>query len=220
MRLTALSIMVLAATMSMQAQSVTAAEPATALPVPAVSPSPAKRPANASPAPSATPEPYTFPTAKTRFRRAANEIFGPTALAKSAFSAGFFTWKNSPEEWGPTWRGAAKRFGSGVAKTFIRSSISYGLEEGFQLDSHFYKSRDRSVGAKLRNALISPVTARNRDGKRVFGFPRVIATYTAGVVAAEWWFPARYSWRDGLRSGTISLGMSAGFNLIKEFLRK
>jgi len=178
---------------------------------------------NVSPTPSTpitAPTQYAFPTAKTRFKRYANEMFGPTALAKSAFSAGFFTWRNSPEEWGPTWRGAAKRFGSGVAKTFIRSTVTYSLEESFQLDSHFYKSTNRGAGAKISNALLSPVTARNRNGKRVFGFPRVIGTYAAAETAVIWWYPARYDWKDGLKSGTISLGMSAGFNLIKEFLRK
>ncbi|MEP6945343.1 MAG: hypothetical protein ABJA02_05450 [Acidobacteriota bacterium] len=74
-------------------------------------------PAQATPQPSPTPvatlAQYTFPTPKERFNRYANEMFGPTALAKCALSAGFSTLRNTPEELGPTWRGAANRFGSG-----------------------------------------------------------------------------------------------------------
>ena len=96
----------------------------------------------------------------------------------------------------------------------------YGLDEALKYDSKFYRSRDRSLSSRIGNALISPVTARNKRGKRVIGLPRILGTYTSNVVAAETWYPSRYTYKDGLRSGTISLGMNAAFNLAKEFVRK
>jgi hypothetical protein len=187
--------------------------------------------AQAAPQPSPTPDttisptstvsaPYVRPTAKTRFNRDLGSMFGPTALAKRVVSAGWSTWRNSPEEWGPHWEGFGKRFASGTGKTIIKSTVQYSLEEAFKLDSHYYRSKNKSVGARVRNALISPVTARDENGKRVFGFPRIIGTYTGSIVAAETWYPDRYSWKNGVRSGTISLGMNAAFNLVKEFILK
>jgi len=147
-------------------------------------------------------------------------MFGPVALGKRVLSAGWSTWRNSPEEWGPHWEGFGKRFASGTGKTIIKSTAQYGLEEAFKLDSHYYRSKNTSVGARVKNALISPVTARDENGRRVFGFPRIIGTYTGSIVAAETWYPDRYDWKNGVRSGTISLGMNAAFNLVKEFIWK
>ena len=163
---------------------------------------------------------YVRPDAGTRFKRYAKSMFGPEAVAKSVVSAGYFTWRNSPEEWGDHWEGFGRRFASGMGKNVIKNTVIYGLDESFKLDSSYYRSKDKSVGARVKNALISPVTARDKNGKRVFGFPRIVGTYTASIVAAETWYPARYNYKDGLKSGTVSLGMNAAFNLVREFIWK
>jgi hypothetical protein len=163
---------------------------------------------------------YIRPDAKTRQKRYVNSMIGPMAWAKRVASAGLSTWRNSPEEWGPTWEGFGRRVASGTGKSIIKNSVQFGLDEAFKLDSHYYRSRDKSIGARVGNALISPVTARDKNGRRVFGFPRLIGTYTSSIVAAETWYPDRYSWKNGVRSGTISLGMTAAFNLVKEFVWK
>jgi hypothetical protein len=50
--------------------------------------------------------------------------------------------------------------------------------------------------------------------------PNLVGTYASNVIANEVWYPDRYDWKDGLRSGTISLGFNAAFNLVKEFILK
>lgn len=147
-------------------------------------------------------------------------MFGPMALGKDVLSAGWSTWRNSPEEWGDHWEGFGRRFASSVGKGIIKGTIVYGLDESFKLDSHYYRSKNKSAGARIKNALISPVTARDRNGKRVLGFPRLVGGYTASIVAAETWYPARYNYKDGLKTATISLGLEAAFNLVKEFIWK
>ncbi|MDX6443736.1 MAG: hypothetical protein QOH71_810, partial [Blastocatellia bacterium] len=44
--------------------------------------------------------------------------------------------------------------------------------------------------------------------------------YTASVIAYETWYPNRYNYRDGLQSGTISIGTNALANLFREFILK
>lgn len=163
---------------------------------------------------------YVRPDRKTRQKDYLKSMFGPYALARTVVGAGISTWRNSPEEWGGKWEGFGRRVASNFGRNAIRQSTTYVLDESFKLDSKFYRSQNRSFGAKVKNALISPFTARKASGKRVFGFPRIVGTYTASVVAAETWFPKRYDYKDGLRNGTISLGFSAAFNLIKEFIKK
>jgi hypothetical protein len=163
---------------------------------------------------------YTRPTATKRFNRYVKSIFGPVALGKNVLSAGYSTWRNSPEEWGDNWEGFGRRFASGLGKNAIKQTISYSLDEAFKLDSGSYRSNKKSVGGRLGDALMSPFTARKTDGKKVFGFPKVVGTYTASIIAAETWFPKRYTYKDGLKNGTISLGMNAAFSVFKEFFWK
>lgn len=163
---------------------------------------------------------YVRPDAKTREKRYLSSIFGPVSVGKNVALAGLNTWKNSPEEWGPTWEGFGRRVASNFGQSIIKNSIQFGLDEALKVDSHFYRSKDKSVGARVGNALISPVTARTESGRRTIGVPRIVGTYASAIIARETWYPDRYSWKDGVKSGTISLGFNAGFNLIKEFVWK
>jgi hypothetical protein len=177
-------------------------------------------PASTTNAKPAQTDQYVRPDAKTREKRYFNSIFGPVAVGKNVALAGYQTWQNSPEEWGPHWEGFGRRVASNFGQSIIKNSIQFGLDEALKLDSHFYRSKDKSVSARIGNALISPVTARTVTGKRTIGVPRIFATYASSVIARETWYPSRYTWKDGLKSGTISLGFSAAFNLVKEFVWK
>ncbi|MEP6704688.1 MAG: hypothetical protein ABJB34_07775 [Acidobacteriota bacterium] len=163
---------------------------------------------------------YVPPTPSTRRKRFFNGTVGPFALGRIVATAGISTWRSAPAEWGTKWEGFGRPVASNFGKNAIKQTTKFTLDEAFKLDSHFYRSTGKSKSARFRNALISPVTARNRKGKRVFGFPNLAATYGANVIAYETWYPNRYGWKDGLRTGTISLGFTAAFNLIQEFIWK
>ena len=164
------------------------------------------------------PSPYTRPDAGKRFKHFAKDLAGPAAWGGMLGGAAFSTAINSPEEWGGTWEGFGKRVASNFGKNVIRSSVTYGLDEALKLDSHFYKSEKRTVGARIKNALISPVTARKANGKRTIGIPKIVGTYSANLIAYELWYPARYSVGDAMVNGTITLGSNAVYNLVKEFV--
>ena len=177
-------------------------------------------PVNSGPAQYKSSSTYTRPDSKTRFTRYINGVVGPVALIKEVASAGFSTWRNAPEEWGKGWEGFGRRFASGLGKSAIKGTTTYILDESFKLDSNFYRSTKKSTRGRLGDAVLSTFTARKPDGKKVFGFPRIAGTYTASVVAAETWFPKRFNYTDGLRSGTISLGFNVALNVFREFFRK
>lgn len=164
--------------------------------------------------------PYVRPSANKRFKSYLNSMFGPVAIGKNLATAGISTWRNSPEEWGNKWEGFGRRFASNTGEGIVKQTVSYGLEEAFKLDSKYYRSKKKDVGSRVKNALLSTVTARDKNGKRVFGFPKIAGTYTGSIVAAEMWHPSSYDYKNGLRNGTISLGFSAALNLVKEFIWK
>lgn len=163
---------------------------------------------------------YVRPDAKTRSRRYVDSVLGPFVLAGQVAGAGISTWRNSPEEWGDNWDGFGRRVASNFGRNAVKQTTIYGLDEAFKLDSNYYRGKNKSVSTRVKNALISPLTARDRNGKRVVGIPRLVGTYGSSIVAYETWYTARYDWTDGVKNGTISLGFTAAFNLFKEFVRK
>lgn len=163
---------------------------------------------------------YVRPDADKRFKRYIKGVVGPVSLLRSAATAGVTTARNTPSEWGGQWEGFGRRFASNVGKTAIKNTTIYGLDEALKVDSHFYRSKNRSVKSRFYNAIISPVTARKPNGKRVLGVPRIAGSFTSSLIASTTWYPERFGVEHGLKSGAISLGFNAAFNLFKEFVWK
>ena len=169
----------------------------------------------ASPSPTPT---YVFPDNQERFRRYLRSTVGPFAVLRTGASAGFQQASDSPEEWGQGMEGYGKRFASSFGRNAIQQTVTYGLDELMDLDTGFRRSTGSGFGARLKDALLQNVTSRTRSGKRVISAPRLVGVYTGGIVAAEAWYPERYSYKDGLRSGTRSLIIGFGINVVREFL--
>ena len=128
---------------------------------------------------------YARPNANKRFRRYLDSTVGPFALLGSGMATGVLTAAYEPEEWGRSAKGFGRRFASDVGRNAIQNTVSCGLDEVLELDSHFYGSAKRGTGSRVSNALLSVVTARKPNGKRTIGAPRLIGTYTANVVSAK-----------------------------------
>jgi hypothetical protein len=165
-----------------------------------------------------TTQDYVFPTPKERFKRYVSDTVGPWPLARAAASAGIQQWRDSPEEWGQGAEGYGKRFASNLGRNAIRQTVTYGLDSALDLDTGFQRSKRTGFGPRLKDALIQNVTSRTRSGKRVVSVPRFVGVYTGAIVAAETWYPNRYDYKDGLRSGTTTLLYGFGINVIREFL--
>lgn len=166
----------------------------------------------------ATTETYEFPTEKERFKRYVNNTVGPFRLVRTAASAGIQQWHDSPEEWGQGMKGFGKRYASGLGQNAIRQTVTYGLDEAMGLDTGFERSKREGFFPRLKDALIQNVTSRNRNGDRIVSVPRFAGVYTGAIVARETWYPDRYTYKDGLRSGTTTLLTGFGINLVREFV--
>ena len=168
--------------------------------------------------PAATTPAYVFPDKGERFKRYVNSTVGPFRLLRTGVTAGIDQWSDSPEEWGQGMKGYGKRYASGLGRNAIQQSVTYGLDEAFRLDSGFQRSKREGFFPRLKDALLQNVTSRTRSGKRVISAPRFAGVYTGAIVASETWYPERYSYKDGLRSGTGTLLAGFGINVFREFV--
>jgi len=165
-----------------------------------------------------TAKPYVFPTHHERFKRFVNSTVGPITLGRTAISAGINQWRDHPEEWEQGASGYGKRFASSFGKNAIHQTVTYGLDEAMGLDTGFRHSTRHGFGPRLKDALLENVISRNRKGARVFSVPRFAGTYTATIIRAETWYPDRYDYKDGLRSGTTSILTGFLYNVLREFV--
>ena len=161
---------------------------------------------------------YVFPTHRERFDRYVKDTVGPFRLARTAAAAGLDQWSDTPEEWGQGMKGYGKRFASSFGRSTIQQTVTYGLDEAFRLDTGFQKSNHEGFGPRFKHAFLETITSRTKSGKRVLSAPRLVGIYTGSVVAAETWYPERYSYKDGLRSGNTTLLTNFGINLVREFI--
>jgi len=172
-----------------------------------------------SPSPAATANStYVFPTKGERFKRYINSTVGPFRLARTGVSAGLDQWSDNPEEWGQGMKGYGKRYASGLGRNAIQQTITYGLDSALNLDTGFQRSKRDGFFPRFKDALLQNVTSRTRSGKRVISVPRFVGVYSGAVIASETWYPERYSYKDGLRSGTSTILTGFGINLIREFV--
>ena len=161
---------------------------------------------------------YVFPTHRERFNRYMRSTVGPFRLAWTAASAGIQQAKDHPEEWEQGMKGYGKRYASAFGQNAIQQTVVYGLDEALRLDTGFEKSNREGFAPRFKDALMQNVTSRTRSGKRVISVPRFAGAYTGAIVARETWYPDRYSYKDGLRSGTMNLVTGFGINLVREFV--
>jgi hypothetical protein len=161
---------------------------------------------------------YVFPTSKKRFNRYARSTVGPFSLLRNAASAGIDQWSDSPEEWEQGTSGYGKRFASNLGRNAIRQTVTYGLSEALRQDTGFERSKRKGFWPRLSDALVQNVTSRTRSGKRVISAPLITGAYASSLIAVEAWYPERYSYKDGLRSGTYSLATGFAINIVREFV--
>ena len=161
---------------------------------------------------------YVFPSHRERFNRYVKSSVGPFRLAYTGFTAGINQWRDHPEEWGQGMKGFGRRYASSFGQNLIQQTVTYGLDEAFGLDTGFKKSKREGFGPRMKDALIQNVTSRTKSGKRVISAPRLVGVYTGAIVARETWYPDRYNYKDGLKSGTTQLLTGFGINLVREFV--
>lgn len=166
----------------------------------------------------AQPPTYVRPTREERRKCFLSDAFGVPAVIGATFGAAVNQIGDAPPEWRKTAGGFGKRFASSYGTNVVRNTISYGLSETFKLDNRFEKSGEKDFGKRLKHVFLGSYTTRTKTGKRLPDFPFVAGTYMAAVVADEVWYPKCYGYRDGLRDGTISLGVRFGVNLLREFV--
>jgi hypothetical protein len=113
--------------------------------------------------------------------------------------------------------GFAQRFGSRYARGAMYTSIRHGLAAAAGYDLRYVRSSSRNVGKRIVHAVLWDFQTLDRNGKRVFNWPRVVAVYSSEMMSAAW--TPRQKWSAyGVQSANEQMAFGWITDLAKEFL--
>lgn len=135
--------------------------------------------------------------------------------AAGAASGGFFG--KDPDAWPRNSRG----YGLHVLDTFGRFTLQDTYREaGAAALGHeirFQRSGLKGFGPRFGHAFAAAFVTTDRNGKKVFDVSQVGAAYGSEFTALLWRPDGSRSATDGLRNGSIQVGLNVGLNVIREF---
>jgi hypothetical protein len=162
--------------------------------------------------------PYDQPSHKDQFLDYLRDSYGLPALARSTVRSVYEEARDKPSGWGQDFPAFAQRMGSNVAITAIDGNVRYGMETLFKEDMRYIPCHGCTVKAKLRNALLSEVTARHAsDGHRFFTLTPAIADFSGPIIANATWYPSHDPFGGVVATRTVA-ATRVGAHLFTEFV--
>lgn len=160
---------------------------------------------------------YEAPSAHDRLEWYARSSFGWQNWAAGTFTSAFWTALNRPEEWGDTWEGFAKRFGSRQACVMFGNGVEAGLGAIWGEDPRYWRQGGGKFWSRTGHAFRTTFLAYNREGRLMPAYARYAGVVSSGFLANAWFPDSANRWQDGLaRAGWGILGRFSS-NLFAEF---
>jgi hypothetical protein len=147
-------------------------------------------------------------------------LVSPLAFLGAAASAGIGQWRDRPPEWSEGGEAYARRFASAFAEHGTRETLRYGLATITHEDNQYARSRRAGFRSRVVYALESTVFTSGEDGHRRFSVANVGSLAGASLISRAWQPPSTSGMQAAGSNFAISLGVNAGMNVVREFLKK
>lgn len=163
---------------------------------------------------------YSFPTFKYRFLDYLDRAAGPVTEVRVALQAGVAQGVDHPDGWGQGADSYGKRYAWWWTENWIAETAKLAANESFHLDGTYHRSSAHSVAPRIRHAIRETFLARTRSGRTIVSVSNLAAPYVAAMYSTYAWYPGHPNWKQGVKTGSISLAIQPGLNLLREFVFK
>jgi hypothetical protein len=99
----------------------------------------------------------------------------------------------------------------------IPSSLQFGIGAVLKEDPRYFASTERGVWRRTRHAVSHTVMVKNDYDRRVFSYGKVTGTLGASFISRTWHPERQRTAGHALGNAGLSIGMEAGWNLLREF---
>ena len=148
--------------------------------------------------PQAVSQPYKPITGQERLRWFAGSTAGPTSLLLAGpISAGWGTLRETPEEYGSTWKGFGQRYGMRLTGVATSNAIEGVGGAVLKEDPRYIRApAGTSFGGRARHVLISTFTAYRPDGSRRLSYSRIAGNVGSSFLSNTWRVESESSARE------------------------
>lgn len=144
--------------------------------------------------------------------------YGPTAIAKSAASAGVAQIQNTPSEWHQGVAGFGRRFASAFGFHIVKKSIEFPVAHFLHEQYGYHPSEKTGAKARLMYAVTSVViTHKVRTGEATINGGELAGDFGAGFISRLWQPASTRTIGAGLTSAGTTLAIDAAYNVVREF---
>lgn len=144
-------------------------------------------------------------TARDRFRWVTLKTFGPKNLGAGVFVAGFKTWRDEPEAYGPHWDGFAKRYGERLATGGTSNALEAVFGSFWGENPRYYRAAGQPLKVRFGHAVKMAFVTHNKAGDPQPAYARYIAV-PGGILISNTWRPDSPD-----RVGSVLLQVGIGF---------
>jgi hypothetical protein len=159
-------------------------------------------------------EPLTF---HERLKLHAHSYIEAENYIGPALGAGIGQWEDSPSEWGEGAGGYGERYASGLARSAIARTISFGVAASDGEDSRYFPLREGGIWRRTRHAAVETFVSRGRSGGSMPAVSRFAGVYSAGFIANAWEPPSQRDAAHAMERGSTALLSGVGWRLFEEF---
>jgi len=124
---------------------------------------------------------------------------------------------NFPREWGQGASGYGKRFGSELAYSGVRNTLSFGLDTALHQDPHYYRSSDTGVWRRMKHAFRGTILTRTDSGGETLATWRLGSAYGATYISNQWYPDRVNTVKLDLLQGSTQMGFDLLANIGAEF---
>ena len=166
--------------------------------------------------------PYAPLTEKKRLHEYMKSWLSPVSFLTCAASAGWGQLRDAPYEWGEGDGAFGIRFVSAYGQHLVNSTLLLTGASLLHEDNRYVPSGEFDTRERIKYALESSLVTRHDDANghshRRVSFSRIVAFAGAAAVSRAWQPPSSRGFNHAAISFGSSVAVTAGFNLVREFL--
>jgi hypothetical protein len=125
---------------------------------------------------------------------------------------------NQPSEYGQGWDAFGNRLGRRAAQYQLQTALYHSSAAALGTETGYRRCNCTGGGKRLGYALSRTFLTRTNSGSTVPNVAYLGGVFGGGAIATEGWYPDRYrATGEGVRAGTIQVGVNTAINVIQEF---
>jgi hypothetical protein len=145
-------------------------------------------------------------------------LLRPTQFLTAGAGAGISQCLGHPEKYGQGASGYAKRFASNEAYAVTQHMLALGLNTALQEDPRYFRSTRSGFWPRTKDVIAHTLLTRTDSGVWRVSTWRLASQYGAGMISTAWNPPLTSPVVDGVRRGSIGIGLDIVSNFALEFL--